>query len=258
MCTAATTRYPYSMYTQALSNQKMYEMRAMFGEEAVGLQTGDTSLRPDAHIVIMTTEILRNILYRAAEEDALRTKGSDASDGPAHGQPSGEEPQTQDATQQVVPSGQLASIGLVVLDEVHYLADPNRGSVWEEVIINCPPSMQLLAMSATVRNPADLGGWIGKVPACGGRVGVEYSGMFWGYVCKDVLVVMEPHVYWQVHGACQTVVSKDRPVPLRWHFCHKVRGGTLLLPLYAPNGRRLNQQLLPAESKLMRKGGCAE
>ncbi len=55
----------------------------------------------------------------------------------------------------------------MVLDEVHYLADPYRGSVWEEVIINCPPSIQLLAMSATVRNPADLGGWISKV--CGGR-----------------------------------------------------------------------------------------
>lgn len=139
--------------TQALSNQKMYEMRAMFGEEAVGLQTGDTSLRPDAQIVIMTTEILRNILYRAAEEDALRRGSADANGA--------EQPQS---TQQS-SSGQLASIGLVVLDEVHYLADPNRGSVWEEVIINCPPSIQLLAMSATVRNPADLGGWIGKVVA---------------------------------------------------------------------------------------------
>ena len=57
----------------------------------------------------------------------------------------------------------LQDVGLVVLDEVHYLGDPGRGSVWEEVVINLPPNIQLLAMSATVRNPEDLGGWIGQV-----------------------------------------------------------------------------------------------
>jgi superfamily II RNA helicase len=54
-------------------------------------------------------------------------------------------------------------VGLIVLDEVHYLGDPGRGSVWEEVIINCPKHIQLLAMSATVKNPDDLGDWISKV-----------------------------------------------------------------------------------------------
>lgn len=56
----------------------------------------------------------------------------------------------------------LGDVGLVVLDEVHYLGDPHRGSVWEEVIINCPRHIQLLCMSATVRNPEDLGNWISK------------------------------------------------------------------------------------------------
>lgn len=57
----------------------------------------------------------------------------------------------------------MADVGLVVLDEVHYLGDEDRGSVWEEVIISCPPRIPLLCMSATVRNPEDLGGWITKV-----------------------------------------------------------------------------------------------
>lgn len=57
----------------------------------------------------------------------------------------------------------LGDVGLIVLDEVHYLGDPWRGSVWEEVIINCPRHIQLLAMSATVKNPDDLGGWISAV-----------------------------------------------------------------------------------------------
>ena len=57
-------------------------------------------------------------------------------------------------------------MGLLVLDEVHYLGDPSRGSVWEEVIINCPPHIQLLSMSATIANADDLGAWIKKVRAC--------------------------------------------------------------------------------------------
>ena len=64
----------------------------------------------------------------------------------------------------------LGDVGLVVLDEVHYLGDPWRGSVWEEVIINCPKHIQLLCMSATVKNPDDLGGWISQVSGWGPKV----------------------------------------------------------------------------------------
>ena len=60
-------------------------------------------------------------------------------------------------------SERLGDVGLLVLDEVHYLGDPSRGSVWEEVIINCPPDIQILAMSATIANSDDLGAWINKV-----------------------------------------------------------------------------------------------
>ena len=69
----------------------------------------------------------------------------------------------------------LGDVGLIVLDEVHYLGDPSRGSVWEEVIINCPKHIQLLCMSATVRNPDDLGAWISQVGGGGQRGGREGS-----------------------------------------------------------------------------------
>ncbi|KAK9837400.1 hypothetical protein WJX84_008897, partial [Apatococcus fuscideae] len=132
-------RVIYTTPLKALSNQKLVELRDRFGHETVGLQTGDASLNMDAQVVVMTTEILRNIMYRA---DA----------------PSGEEA----APPVRATEDRLADVGMVVLDEVHYLGDPDRGSVWEEVIINCPTHIQLLCLSATVANPDDLGGWISE------------------------------------------------------------------------------------------------
>ncbi|PSC72530.1 DEAD-box ATP-dependent RNA helicase chloroplastic isoform B [Micractinium conductrix] len=184
---AGGKRVIYTTPLKALSNQKLGEMRQRFGHEGAGLQTGDASLNVDAPVVVMTTEILRNQLYRVDEEEGKRSRDK------------------------------LQDVGLVVLDEVHYLGDPSRGSVWEEVIINLPPHIQLLCMSATVRNPDDLGGWIS-----------------------------------QVHGECETIRTSFRPVPLTWHFCHSgtpAGGGApppaRLLPLLENGGRRINPALLP-------------
>lgn len=105
----------------------------------------------------------------------------------------------------------MGDVGLVVLDEVHYLGDPSRGSVWEEVVINCPRHIQLLAMSATVKNPDDLGGWIAAE-----------------------------------HGACETVRTRFRPVPLRWHFCYAPggpRGPGQMADLLDAGGRGLNPRV---------------
>eukprot|EP00879_Flechtneria_rotunda_P015990 GHRR01016723.1.p1 GENE.GHRR01016723.1~~GHRR01016723.1.p1 ORF type:complete len:1310 (+),score=476.87 GHRR01016723.1:197-4126(+) len=167
-------RVIYTTPLKALSNQKLAETAARFGSSRCGLQTGDTSLNTEADIVVMTTEILRNIMYRTAEVVG-----------------SGRGSTTRDE--------RLGDVGLIVLDEVHYLGDPWRGSVWEEVIINCPRNIQMLAMSATVKNPDDLGGWIS-----------------------------------QVHGECVTIKTRFRPVPLRWMFCHKApRVGAVLEDLLA-------------------------
>jgi hypothetical protein len=259
-------RVVYTTPLKALSNQKLQEARAFFGTGRVGLQTGDTSLNADADVVVMTTEILRNIIYRAAEagggdEDAeegeeegqeddgqgegaaRQRRGGQAASTATRGVPAafvvdvpggpaaaaaeaaaaaidaleaaaaaggleedGNATTTPTMTRSPDPSlallqaanaaaaaqaaaqaarERLSRVGLVVLDEVHYLGDPNRGSVWEEIIINCPPHVQILAMSATVKNPDDLGGWMAEQ-----------------------------------RGACATVKTRFRPVPLRWFFCH--------------------------------------
>ncbi|KAK9846418.1 hypothetical protein WJX81_003415 [Elliptochloris bilobata] len=175
-------RVIYTTPLKALSNQKLFEMRARFGAERAGLQTGDVSVAVDADVVVMTTEVLRNIMFRVGD--------------PATGLRGAEE--------------RLANVGLIVLDEVHYLGDPSRGSVWEEVVINCLPEIRLLGMSATVANAKDLGGWID-----------------------------------QVHGNCQTVVTRHRPVPLTWHFCQSVDGKTQLVHLLDRTGKQLNPALFP-------------
>ncbi|GLC66436.1 hypothetical protein PLESTF_000427200 [Pleodorina starrii] len=189
-------RVIYTTPLKALSNQKLFETRRRFGHVRCGLQTGDASLNPDADIVVMTTEILRNIMYRTAELAEENNTGSQS---------------TREA--------RLGDVGLIVLDEVHYLGDPHRGSVWEEVIINCPRHIQLLCMSATVANPQDLGDWIAKE-----------------------------------HMPCETIQTRFRPVPLHWHFAYyKAPKGARLDDLLAtlPNGKQALNPRLSSRRVLM-------
>ena len=115
----------YTTPMKALSNQKFTELVEAYGASEIGLLTGDTSINPHARVVIMTTEVLRNMLYA----------GSDL----------------------------LEHLGYVVMDEVHYLADRFRGAVWEEVIIHLPASVQLISLSATVSNAEEFGDWLQTV-----------------------------------------------------------------------------------------------
>jgi superfamily II RNA helicase len=140
----------YTTPLKALSNQKLRDFREQFGDENVGLLTGDLSVNREASIVVMTTEIFRNMLYAEADE---------------HDDP-------------------LADVEAVVLDECHYMNDSQRGTVWEESIIHCPPPIQLVALSATVANAGQLTDWIEKV-----------------------------------HGPTTLIVSDHRPVPLQFSFC---------------------------------------
>ena len=118
----------YTTPLKALSNQKLRDFRASFGPRQVGLLTGDLSVNREAPVVVMTTEIFRNMLY-----------GRSALDDP------------------------LAGVEAVVLDECHYMNDSQRGTVWEESIIHCPGVVQLLALSATVANGEQLADWIRQV-----------------------------------------------------------------------------------------------
>lgn len=126
-------RVIYTTPLKALSNQKYRDLRELYGSDAVGLVTGDIVERSHASIVIMTTEVYRNMLL----ED-----GGDNNDN----QPSS-----------------LADVGFVVFDELHYLSDVGRGPVWEEAIICSPQHVQLVGLSATVSNAEDLANWISRV-----------------------------------------------------------------------------------------------
>jgi ATP-dependent RNA helicase HelY len=141
----------YTTPIKALSNQKYADLVRRYSAASVGLLTGDNSINGEAPVVVMTTEVLRNMLYAG--------------------------------------SPTLGSLGYVVLDEVHYLADRLRGAVWEEVIIHLPESVRLVALSATVSNAEEFGDWLA-----------------------------------QVRGGTTVIVDEHRPVPL-WQ--HMLAGGRL-------------------------------
>src|SRR5450631_1135573 len=115
----------YTTPIKALSNQKYADLVARHGAGNVGLLTGDNSINGEAPVVVMTTEVLRNMMYAG--------------------------------------SATLRGLGFVVMDEVHYLADRFRGAVWEEVIINLPQDVQVVSLSATVSNAEEFGAWLGEV-----------------------------------------------------------------------------------------------
>src|SRR5215469_1790633 len=142
---AAGRKCFYTTPIKALSNQKYNDLVSRYSAAPVGLLTGDNSINGEAPIVVMTTEVLRNMLYA----------GSVTLDG----------------------------LGYVVLDEVHYLADKYRGAVWEEVILQLPESVQVVALSATVSNAEEFGEWIE-----------------------------------QVRGGTAVIVDEVRPVPLSQHM----------------------------------------
>src|ERR687889_923894 len=115
----------YTTPIKALSNQKYADLVERYGPGTVGLLTGDTTVNGEAPVVVMTTEVLRNMLYAG--------------------------------------SPTLAGLGYVVMDEVHYLADRFRGAVWEEVIIHLAEDVQLVSLSATVSNAEEFGAWLDTV-----------------------------------------------------------------------------------------------
>ncbi|MBK17139.1 MAG: DEAD/DEAH box helicase [Prochlorococcus sp. SP3034] len=140
----------YTTPLKALSNQKFRDFSSQFGDKNVGLLTGDISINRDSPILVMTTEIFRNMLY-------------------------GEFAELDDP---------LINLESVILDECHYMNDPQRGTVWEETIIHCPSNTQIIALSATISNSSQLQNWINEV-----------------------------------HGPTSLINSNIRPVPLEFIFC---------------------------------------
>jgi len=158
----------YTTPLKALSNQKFNDFSAKYGQDKVGLLTGDTSINRGAQVTIMTTEVFRNMLYGThfgkVEEN-------------------------------------MKDVQYVVLDEVHYMNDEQRGTVWEESIIHCPNNIQLIALSATIANSQALTDWINSV-----------------------------------HGKTELVFTDFRPVPLR-HYFYSPTSPHELPSLFAPGGK---------------------
>ena len=150
-------RVAYTTPLKALSNQKFQDFTAKYGGDRVGLLTGDIAINRGAPILIMTTEVFRNMIYDQDSEN------------------------------------QLSNLFMVCFDEFHFMNDPDRGTVWEESVISCPPSVRILALSATMGNVDEIKGWMTSI-----------------------------------HGPTELVISDHRPVPLRYLFAMK-QG---LMPLF--------------------------
>jgi len=174
----------YTSPIKALANQKFRDFGARYGAENVGLLTGDVTIRGDAPVVVMTTEVLRNMLYEGA--------------------------------------GRVRELGCVVLDEVHYLQDKQRGPVWEEVLLNLPLDVRTVSLSATVSNVAEFVDWLSTV-----------------------------------RGPTTLVEERVRPVPLRHLFAatHKESRYIHREPLL--KGRRLAVQSEKFRPEKRRKGSSA-
>ena len=172
----------YTTPLKALSNQKFYDFCEQYGANKVGLLTGDTSINRGAQIVIMTTEVFRNMLY---------------------------------GTNFGAVADNLKDVRYVVLDEVHYMNDEQRGTVWEESIIYCPTNIQIIALSATVANCEELTNWINTV-----------------------------------HSKTKLVNTDFRPVPLRFFYFDSSQPYKLL-PLLTPDGK-LNNKIKPEKPQWAR------
>ncbi len=160
----------YTTPIKALSNQKYGDLVQRHGAERVGLLTGDNAINGAAPVVVMTTEVLRNMLYEG--------------------------------------SAALRGLHAVVLDEVHYLGDRERGAVWEEVIVSLPPSVQLACLSATVSNAEEFGQWLAEV-----------------------------------REGCDVVISEHRPVPLE----HAYFVGDRIYPTFASGAAKAGRKAGGAE-----------
>ncbi|HEX8731978.1 MAG TPA: DEAD/DEAH box helicase [Ktedonobacterales bacterium] len=170
----------YTAPIKALSNQKFRDLRARYGADEVGLLTGDIVENPSARIVVMTTEIYRNMLLeglRAAHVSPQAEARALLADLDARHDTRAEEPEEPLAPSDVAEMArrarldeELSSVGCVVFDELHYLNDPERGPVWEEAIIHSPPHVIFVGLSATVSNADELRQWIEQVHGAMGLV----------------------------------------------------------------------------------------
>ena len=222
----------YTAPIKALSNQKFHELTLLHGPQQVGLMTGDNSINPQAPIIVMTTEVLRNMIY-------ARSTGID-------------------------------NLGVVVLDEVHFLQDAYRGPVWEEVIIHLEPTVQLVCLSATVSNADELCEWLTTVrgptiPIVETKRPVE---LFNHYVVGDKTTskvrVFDTLVGGKPNEQVSKIENSSTPRSKKQHsYGSRRRPGMATTRFYAPNRSDVVLQLreddlLPAIYFIFSRNQCDE
>ncbi len=161
----------YTAPIKALSNQKFRDLRALYGEGQVGLLTGDIVEHPAAPIVVMTTEIYRNMLLEGARAARRVTPQQEANELLAPVRERARQaragiPEAADVAElarRAAIDEELSGVGCVIFDELHYLSDAERGPVWEEAIIHSPAHVKFVGLSATVSNADELRRWIERV-----------------------------------------------------------------------------------------------
>jgi ATP-dependent RNA helicase HelY len=215
----------YTTPIKALSNQKYNDLVRVHGPDRVGLLTGDNAINGDAPVVVMTTEVLRNMLY--------------------------------------VGSPALKDLGYVVMDEVHYLADRFRGAVWEEVIIHLPASVTLVSLSATVSNAEEFAEWLVTVRGETKVVVTEHRPVpLWQHmlVGRRMFDLFHDAQAAQAHEVHPELLRYTREMFRR---VEEVRGSTRgRRPRYVGPGRaeiveRLDREgLLPAITFVFSRAGC--
>jgi len=213
----------YTTPIKALSNQKYNDLVRRYDADTVGLLTGDNSVNGDAPVVVMTTEVLRNMLYAG--------------------------------------SATLKDLGYVVLDEVHYLADRSRGAVWEEVIIHLAESVRVVALSATVSNAEEFGDWLAQVRGGTEVIVDEHRPVpLWQHMLANRrlydLFTDDDH-----HEVNPDLVRLAHRETYRMPASRPVRGGRRPRPMGAPYRPEIIDRLdaeglLPAITFIFSRAGC--
>src|SRR6266702_7588256 len=203
-------RIAYTTPLKALSNQKFGDFTRAFGADAVGILTGDVKVNPHGRVLVMTTEILRNMFY----------------------------------------GGGLAELGWVVLDECHSMGDEGRGTVWEEIIVNAPANVRLVALSATVANVKEIADWISIVHRPIVPIYHPHRPVPLSYAVADL--AGEIHEFDKVRTGRARVIGDERPGPDargRWYTRRVVDPVVLIADLEA-------RGWLPAIYFIFSRAGC--
>jgi ATP-dependent RNA helicase HelY len=220
----------YTTPIKALSNQKYADLVARHGADRVGLLTGDNAVNGDADVVVMTTEVLRNMLY---------SRGRGSGDGSAE---------------------RLRGLSHVVMDEVHYLADRERGAVWEEVIIHLADDVQVTSLSATVSNAEEFGAWLVTVRGDTEVVVEEHRPVpLWQHVMvgSRLFDLFEGD---DVNPALERIARDEGRLPSRGRAGRTGGGGGHRRPTTSRSevlARLDSQGLLPAITFIFSRAGCA-